>query len=138
MKEEPISVDRYVKSGMGNERSSQLLEDLDILMKAYKTYLEPKLTLNDLASQLEVSTNHLSQAINENRQINFFDYVNSYRVEEVKLRMVQPEYDHLTLLGIALECGFNSKSSFNQIFKNQTGLTPSAYKKSLLSEIQTN
>lgn len=107
------------------------MKRLDGHMLESKPYMNGKLTLNDLSHHLEVSTNHLSQAINENTQKNFFDYVNGYRVEEVKNRVHNPEYDHITLLGIALDCGFNSKSSFNQIFKNATGQTPSEFKKSL-------
>lgn len=122
---------RYRKSGLDTGKSVEIMKRLDGLMLESKPYLNGKLTLNDLAFELEISTNHLSQAINENAQKNFFDYVNGYRVEEVKYRVRNPEYDHITLLGIALDCGFNSKSSFNQIFKNATGQTPSEFKKSL-------
>jgi len=87
--------------------------------------------LSDLADKMNSSTNHLSQAINENRLINFFDYVNGYRVEQVKRLIGDSKYDHYTLFGIGLECGFNSKSSFNQIFKEHTGKTPSEFKKSI-------
>ena len=62
---------------------------------------------------------------------NFYKLVNEYRVEEVKKRMVNPEYKNLTILAIAYDSGFNAKSSFNTIFKESTGMTPSGYQRSL-------
>jgi AraC-like DNA-binding protein len=73
----------------------------------------------------------LSQIINEYYQQNFFDFVNSYRIEAVKSKLQKPDYDAYSLLAIAYECGFGSKSSFNRIFKNITGQTPTQYKKNL-------
>jgi AraC-like DNA-binding protein len=66
--------------------------------------------------------------INEHFKLNFFDFVNQYRVEAFKERIVNPKYGNFSLLGVAFECGFNSKSAFNRIFKKSTGLTPSQYK----------
>ena len=60
---------------------------------------------------------------------NFFNFVNRYRVDEVKQKILNPKYDNYSVLGIALECGFNSKTAFNRIFKHMTGLTPTEYKK---------
>ncbi len=78
---------------------------------------------------MNISVNHLSQVINEQLGMTFFDYVNSYRVEEVKARLSSPDVKNFTLLGIAYDSGFNSKSSFNSIFKKFTGLTPSQFAK---------
>jgi AraC-like DNA-binding protein len=69
--------------------------------------------------------------INERFQLNFFDFINQYRVSEVKERIADPKNDNFTLLGIALESGFNSKSAFNRIFKKLTGQTPSQFKSSV-------
>jgi AraC-like DNA-binding protein len=96
-------------------------------MESQKLYLEPKLTLGTLAEQLKVSVNHLSQVINQYEGVNFHDFVNRYRVDEFKSRIANPKYKGFSLLAIAFDSGFNSKSSFNQIFKKSTGLTPSQY-----------
>jgi AraC-like DNA-binding protein len=77
-----------------------------------------------------MSPNHLSQVINQLEGKNFFDFVNAYRVEEVKRKMADDRSKKLTLLAIALESGFNSKTSFNMVFKKMTGQTPSQYYKS--------
>ena len=122
---------RYEKSGLEQSKSQAIIEDLDQIMNKEKPWTNPKLTLQSLADNMNVSTNHVSQSINENRKLNFFEYVNDFRVEEFKKKISNQQNNHLTLLGIAYDCGFNSKSSFNYIFKTKTGTTPSAYKKSL-------
>ena len=98
-------------------------------MQSGKPFLDPNLTLAQLSDALEIPSHYLSQVINEVFGLNFFNFVNGYRVEEVKLRILNPKYDSFPVLGIALECGFNSKTAFNRIFKNMTGLTPTEYKK---------
>ncbi len=104
---------------------------LESIMLHSKPYLDPTLRLTQLAERMEVNTSILSAVINQHYQRNFNDYVNAYRVHEVQLRMKDPEYEQLTLLGLALESGFNSKSTFNAVFKKTTGLTPYAYKQRL-------
>jgi AraC-like DNA-binding protein len=128
----PPKSGRYDRSGLEAERSKSIMKKLDSLMLAKEPWKNPKLTLQTLAETLDVSSNHLSQAINENKELNFFEYVNSYRVEEFKRKLQNPQNNHLTHLGIAYDCGFNSKSTFNHIFKSRTGITPSAYKKTLI------
>lgn len=98
-------------------------------LSTQKPYLDADLTLPQLATQLQIPSPLLSRIINEKFGLNFFDFINRYRVEEVKVKLGAPEFDHLSLLGIAFECGFNTKSAFNRVFKNLTGLTPSEYKK---------
>ena len=98
-------------------------------MENERPYLNAKLSLRDVADYLGISTNHLSQVINENLKENFFDFVNGYRIAAVKRMMNDPTNSHLTLLGMAYESGFNSKSSFNATFKKMTGSTPSQYQK---------
>jgi AraC-like DNA-binding protein len=92
-----------------------------------KLYLQPELTLSDLATRLRTNTSVLSAAINQNFDKNFNDFVNQYRVEEVKRQLKNPDNAHLSLLGIALECGFNSKSTFNRAFKKFTGQSPKEF-----------
>jgi AraC-like DNA-binding protein len=124
-------VTRYAGSRLTESESSRHAEKLSLHMTASKPYLNPELSLSQLADELGMSNHILSQVINEKFGLNFFDFVNGYRVEEFKLRASDPEYNNLSLLGLALDCGFNSKSAFNRIFKQKTGLTPSQYKKTL-------
>lgn len=100
-------------------------------MSEQKPYLDPELTLTRLAQALNVSRSQLSQLINSGIGDNFYDFVNKYRVEEVKRLMADPKVQHYSLLGIALEAGFKSKSTFNLIFKRFTGLTPTEFRKNI-------
>ena len=102
-------------------------------MNAEQPYLLEKLSLKEVAEYLDISPNHLSQVINENLNKNFFDFINGYRVELIKQKMLNSENSSLSLLGMAYESGFNSKSCFNSVFKKMTGLTPSKYLKSQTS-----
>lgn len=97
-----------------------------------KPYLISNLTLPQLAANLEIPSHHLSKVINENFENNFFDFINQYRIEEVKVKLTDPKFKNFSLLGIALDSGFNSKSAFNRVFKKMTGLTPSKYKEMTL------
>lgn len=106
-------------------------KQLITLMDEDKPYLDQDLNLKALADKLQLSSGYLSQIINKYEKMNFFEFVNGYRVEAVKEKIVDPEYSHLNLLGIGYESGFKSKSTFNLVFKKKTGMTPSAYKKSL-------
>jgi len=96
-------------------------------MKTDKPYLKNKLTLDQLAEAIEIPSHHLSQLLNERLGQNFFDFINRYRIDEFKSQIGIPENQNLTLLGIALNCGFNSKATFNRIFKKHTGFTPTEY-----------
>lgn len=128
-KNETEIVSRYKNSSLKKDESEIHLEQLIQYLETDKPYLNGKLSLKDVAAQLGLSTNHLSQVINENLNKNFFDLVNSYRIELVKQRLSEDAQRNFTVLAIAYECGFNSKSSFNAIFKKFTGLTPSQYMK---------
>jgi AraC-like DNA-binding protein len=97
---------------------------IERLMLEEKPYLEPELTLSDLAQRLGSNASLLSAAINGAFGKNFNDFVNAYRVEAVKKLLQDPSAQHLSLLGIGLECGFNSKSTFNRAFKKATGQAP--------------
>lgn len=105
-------------------------------MLDHKPYLEGELTASQLAKELQISRHQLSHLLNQELGYNFYDFVNSYRIEEFKTRLKLKENQKLTLLAIALDSGFNSKTSFNTIFKKMSGQTPRQYKKSL--EISSN
>jgi AraC-like DNA-binding protein len=100
-------------------------------MEEKKPFLDPELTLTELARQSGLTRGQLSSLINQGTDANFYDFVNKYRVEEVKRLMVDPSFNNYNMLGLALEAGFKSKSTFNLIFKRFTGLTPSEYRKNL-------
>lgn len=131
--EEVISK-KYEKSGLDKERAGEYLARLDQIMVKEKLYINPELTLQQLADSLAISLHHLSQILNQFKEQNFFDYVNQLRVEEFKRAVFDPSKQHLSLLGIAFECGFNSKAAFNTAFKKYTGTTPSAYRNQLRAE----
>lgn len=110
------------------------LKRLIVLFEEDKIYQKPRLSLSELAQKLKLPTRYLSYLINSYHHTNFRNFVNHYRVQEVLAKMQNGKDKHKTLLGIALESGFNSKSSFNQIFKNITGKTPSDYQKGLANK----
>ena len=119
----------YKKSSLKLDVATKKHDELLLLMKKEKPYLNPKLTLNDLAQSLAVSNNHLSQIINQYEEVNFHDFVNKYRVEE----FIQKAQNNksFSLLGHAFDSGFNSKSTFNSVFKKFKSVTPSQYIASL-------
>lgn len=123
------SAPKYSNSSLTEEAASRLEEKLKQIMESEKLYLDASLSLSDLCEKLDVSANHLSQLLNERLSQNFFDFVNSYRIEEAKHLLSQPESKKFTLTSIAFEVGFNNKTSFNNYFKKITGTTPSQFSK---------
>lgn len=122
---------KYIKSGLNKEAALEIYELLKTKMDKEQLYDNPELTLVELAQILDVLPNNLSQVINTFEQKNFYDYINSKRVE-LFLKLVNiPENKKYTILSLAFECGFNSKSSFNKYFKKVMNLTPTEYLNSL-------
>ena len=117
--------EKYQRSGLKPDTLDQHHQKLLEFMDTQKPYLEPKLNLAELAKQLEISPNQLSQVINQKEQANFHDFVNRYRINEFISRATQNK--HFSLLAHALDSGFNSKSSFNSVFKKQKGMPPSEF-----------
>ncbi len=111
------------------KESINLLNQLNDLMLKEKPFLNGDNSLVSLAASLNVNPKVLSYVINEHRNKNFNDYINDWRIEEVKIRLNDKAYSHLKMISIAFDCGFNSKSTFNLAFKKATGLSPSEYKK---------
>ena len=101
------------------------------LMEKEKLYKNPYLTLPELAKKLKLSANTLSQVLNGYCGQTFYNFVNTYRVEEVISMMRDPENDGKSILKLSIEAGFNTKSTFNNIFKKQTGMTPVEFRKNL-------
>ena len=105
----------------------KLKTNLQNLMKSEKPYLEPQLTLADLSKQVGMNTTVLSYVINQGFGKNFNDFVNEYRVEEIKDKLQNGTTNNLNLLGVAFESGFNSKATFNRAFKKITGVSPKEF-----------
>lgn len=122
---------KYIKSGINEQQVEAINEDLIELMAAKKPYLNPKISLKVLANKLNKSSNHVSQVINDKHNMNFFDFVNDYRIHEMVDLLKAPENKRFTLLALAEEAGFNSKTTFNVAFKKLKGTTPRKYFKSL-------
>jgi len=120
------------KPSFESKIDDQVLNRLLDYMDRQKPYNDPELTLTSLADLVSIGRNQLSEVINSGTGSNFYDFVNKYRVDEVKQLMQNPKFKDFTILAIAFEAGFPSKSTFNSIFKKFTGLTPSVYRNRLL------
>lgn len=118
----------YAGSSLKEEDKLQYLASLIDYMDNKKPYLNNELTLNQLALDVNIPLHHLSRIINEHFNQNFFDFINQFRVNEFIRRVAEPRYSNYSLLAIAFDCGFNSKTTFNRFFKKATGITPSQYK----------
>ncbi len=118
---------KYQKSGLTADAAERLHRDLITLMTETQAYRESELSLSELAGRLNAPPNHLSQVINEREGKTFYDYINTLRVNEFRRLATSPESKKYTLLGLAQECGFNSKSSFHRYFKKVTGKSPSQF-----------
>lgn len=128
-KEEQLPREKYEKSGLTLNMRDELYQQVVIQMEVQKSYLDPDLTIDALAAQIQKSRHHVSQAINDYSGRSFYDFVNYYRIEAVKSALLEPGNTHLTIFGIALNCGFNSKATFNNAFKKFTNTTPSNFQK---------
>jgi len=128
--EEPIinEDNSYANYGLKQDDATHLSEKLTHYMQNEKPYLTMALTLKDLASALDTYPHYITQVLNTVFNQNFYDFINNYRIEEVKERLKDSRYKNLTVLAIAYDCGFNSKSTFNRIFKQKTGFTPTQYR----------
>lgn len=113
----------------GPSYDPQLPGALTLAMDERKLYRNPDLDLSSLAATLGWQRNEVSAAINGHFKCNFYDFINAYRVEESKSLLADPANAQLTFLALGLQAGFNSKPTFNAVFKKMTGLSPSAWQK---------
>ncbi len=123
--------EKYVKSGLKDSEADRYLKKLLNYMETKKPYLNGDLSILDLSNQTGISRHHITQVLNEKYKRNFFTFINEYRVKEVIERFKDPRYNNFTILAIAFDSGFNSKTTFNSIFKSHTGLTPSEYREKI-------
>lgn len=125
---------KYKKTLLAPKEVDRYKEQLAKLMEKEEPFLDPDLSLRQLADRMHFPPNYLSQLLNEGFAQNFAEYINNYRVEAFKAKAIDPAFQHLNLLGLAYESGFNSKTTFNTFFKKTTGVTPAAYRKQALNE----
>jgi AraC-like DNA-binding protein len=127
-KKEP---EKYLRSGLRDKQAEEYLKTLLAFMEKNKPYLDRDLTIHDLAALTGIQRHYITQVLNEKHGRNFFTFINEYRVREVISRFSEPRFNNYTILAIAFDAGFNSKTTFNAIFKSQTGQTPSDYREKL-------
>jgi AraC-like DNA-binding protein len=135
--EVPAEKSKYEKSGLSEAVAQEIHQRLAHVVDNEKPYLNPALTLDELAEKVNVQPHILSQVMNTIEQKSFYDYINLKRVEDFKKAVALPENKKYTLLALAFECGFNSKTAFNRNFKNVTGLSPSLYLKQFHIQLPT-
>ncbi len=120
------------------DRTDEELRRVRAFMEARKPYRDPGLTLFDLARALDLPAYQLSAILNRGAGKTFFEFVNGYRVEAAKARLLQPDAGRLKMLALAGDCGFASKSAFNRVFKQATGSTPSDFRSSNKGDVHLN
>jgi AraC-like DNA-binding protein len=120
---------KYLGSNLTPGQIKEHKKQLLTLLSTEKPFLNPQVSLADLSKKLSVSTKHLSQVINQSFSKSFFDFINTYRIQEVQQILKESKDDKLTVLEAMYEAGFNSKSSFNTAFKKETGQTPTEFRK---------
>lgn len=125
--------EKYAKTRLPDDvREAYLAKILDLLDRE-KIYLEPEITLADFADKTGIAAHHVSQVINTMMSHNFYTLMNSRRIDYAKTLLLNPDSAEKTVLDIAFESGFNSKTTFNTVFKEMTGMTPSKYRNSMCS-----
>lgn len=117
---------KYQRSALSEEQANRIANKISDVMKSERLYLDANLSLQKLSSHLAISPNYISQTLNETLKVNFFDFVNQWRVEAAKPLIIANQD---TVLNIALDVGFNARSSFYKAFKQATGKTPSEFRK---------
>lgn len=121
--------DRYRKSGLTEKEADELIRQLNEYMMMKKPYLDENLNLKSLADAVGTTTHKLSQVLNDQMELSFFEYINKFRIEEVKKRLSDSSNQQYTLQAIAFDSGFCSKSTFYTTFRKNTGMTPGDYLK---------
>lgn len=122
---------KYQGSNLTQDQVEAIKERLLILMGTEKPYMNPEVNLAELSENLSVSSKHLSQVINQSFGKSFFDFINSFRIQEAQQIFGESRDAKLTVLEVMFEVGFNSKSSFNTAFKKETGQTPTQFRKTI-------
>ncbi|MCB9225601.1 MAG: helix-turn-helix transcriptional regulator [Chitinophagales bacterium] len=130
------STEKYKNSTLTDEQKERYIKHIFAFTESEKPYLNSELTVQDLSKQLNISRHHLTEILNNDIGKNFFTFINEYRIKEVQRRLLDPKFEHLTIVAIAFDSGFNSKSTFNSIFKQQTDTTPSKWRSEQLKNLE--
>jgi AraC-like DNA-binding protein len=126
---------RYQRSGLAPWEAKRLRDALLAVMDREHPWKDSELTLADLADRLQTTPHKLSEVLNAQLCATFYDFVNGYRVREVQRRILAGEGERVTILSLALDAGFASKSTFNLVFKKHTGQTPSEFRQSAVAQV---
>ncbi len=130
-----FDMDGALSTSLSNKKvekgDEKFVHNLLSYMRDSKPYQNPDITIASLAGELKVSPEYLSGIINGQLNLNYFDFINHFRIEEFKAMCKNPKNRNLTLISLAYDCGFSSKATFNRVFKKEVGCTPSEYQKSL-------
>jgi AraC-like DNA-binding protein len=119
---------KKISQPLPNDVFNQTIQALQIAMEQDKLYLNPDLSLDILAQHTGIAQKTISAALNRHLDKTFNEFVNEYRIAAFKEKFTGEDNGHLTIAGIAAECGFNSQATFQRTFRQFTGLSPSAYK----------
>lgn len=125
---------KYARSNIDLKQMSSLAGHLLVYMEEKKPYLQPDLNAEELARGIQISKHTLSQLLSGHFKKNFFDFINGYRIEEAKKRLIDPNYTNITIRGIASDSGFKSKSTFYSLFKTYTGISPTEFQAKHLNQ----
>ena len=123
--------EKYIRSGLKNDQAEVYLQKLIKYVESEKPYLNRDLSIHDLSQLTGIPRHYITQILNEHHGKSFFLFINEYRVKEVLERFEDPKNSSFTILAIAYDSGFNSKTTFNSFFKSQTGMTPSKCRNSI-------
>lgn len=129
---------KEIQATLPEEKVGDIMDELLDYMKREKPYLNSKLSISEVASQLGCTELELSQLLNSHMKVNFANFINVYRVKEIKLRLTQENLSKYTLKALSEQCGFNSKTTFYRVFKNVTGMPPMEYCKKLNLVVDEN
>jgi AraC-like DNA-binding protein len=125
---------RYEKSGLNPEKLNEFETIIVRHVEKTKIYLNTELTLEDLSERTRLPKHHITQVLNEKMKKNFYSFINEYRIIEAS-RLLREHSKSVNMLSLAIDCGFNSKSSFNNYFKKIMQETPSSYRKKFSNKI---
>jgi AraC-like DNA-binding protein len=124
---------KYVKARLKPEQAQAIAQRIEQLFDTERLYLDPELALTALAERLDVPSHHVSQVLNEHFAKSFYDFVNGYRVEELKRRLRDPQHSSDKISSLGIDCGFSTKSTLNANFRKHAGMTPREYREQLSS-----